>query len=343
MSAAGAEEKARASYEIVAFGGLTVGRRPNMAQLDLFRSPRRPWNSGRIIGPKPPLKPKHVWAIHQPLKNAGRTRDLALFDCGIDARLRGCDLVRLRVSDVVPGGSLRQRATVTQQKTGRPVPLRDHRFDAGCIGRVAGDPWPPRRRRAVPQPEPTGRSHQHAPVRTPGGAMGRDDRRLSTRRREICTPRWTKTAARASEHVGNAESSAATWSHPGNVDYNVTAAGAPCRTQISGEKSHETVLGGSWLLALFPDCAGNDCGSGSMVHHGLAAEACLLRLPGASLGRRSARASRSHFARRVFRALRVEGLWDARTDRAADKARRDRFLPARAQSDLCRPCCDRLR
>src|SRR5579859_3616095 len=140
MSAAGAEEKARASYEIVAFGGLTVGRRPNMAQLDLFRSPRRPWNSGRIIGPKPPLKPKHVWAIHQPLKNAGRTRDLALFDCGIDAKLRGCDLVRLRVSDVAPGGSLRRRATVIQQKTGRLVPFEITDSTRDDRPRAAG-PW----------------------------------------------------------------------------------------------------------------------------------------------------------------------------------------------------------
>ena len=94
-----------------------------MAQLDLFRLPRKPWNSGRMIGPKPPFKPKHVWAIRQQLKTAGRVRDLALFDCGIDAKLRGCDLVKLRVSDVAPGGSLRQRATVIQQKTGRPVPF----------------------------------------------------------------------------------------------------------------------------------------------------------------------------------------------------------------------------
>ncbi len=57
------------------------------------------------------------------MKTAGRIRDLALFDCGIDAKLRGCDLVKLRVSDVAPGGSLRQRATVVQQKTGRPVPF----------------------------------------------------------------------------------------------------------------------------------------------------------------------------------------------------------------------------
>lgn len=94
-----------------------------MARRDLFILPRTPWNAGRIIGPKPPLKPKHIWAIRQQLKNHGRIRDLALFNCAIDAKLRGCDLVRLRVTDVAPGGGLRARATVIQQKTGRPVPF----------------------------------------------------------------------------------------------------------------------------------------------------------------------------------------------------------------------------
>jgi hypothetical protein len=94
-----------------------------MAQLDLFRSPRRPWNTGRIIGAKPPLKPKHIWGIRQQLKSAGSVRDLALLNCAIDAKLRGWDLAKLRVSEVAPGGVLRARATVIQQKTGRPVPL----------------------------------------------------------------------------------------------------------------------------------------------------------------------------------------------------------------------------
>jgi len=94
-----------------------------MAQLDFFRPPPTPWNAWRIIGPKPPLKPKHVWAIRQQLKNTRRVRDLALFACAIDAKLRGCDLVKLRVSDVAPGGSVRERATIIQQKTGRPVPF----------------------------------------------------------------------------------------------------------------------------------------------------------------------------------------------------------------------------
>jgi len=94
-----------------------------MVQPDLFRSPRKPWNAARLIGPKPPLKPRHIWAIRQQLKNARRVRDLALFNCAIDAKLRGCDLVKLRVSDVAPGGAIRPRATVIQQKTGRPVPF----------------------------------------------------------------------------------------------------------------------------------------------------------------------------------------------------------------------------
>lgn len=92
-------------------------------QRDLFRLPRTPWNSGRLIGPKAPFKPKYVWAIRQQLKSGKRLRDLALFNCAIDAKLRGCDLVKLRVSDVAPGGVLRQRSTVIQQKTGRPVPF----------------------------------------------------------------------------------------------------------------------------------------------------------------------------------------------------------------------------
>lgn len=94
-----------------------------MAQIDLVLPPKRPWNTGRIIGPKPPFKPRHIWGIRQQLKANGRVRDLAMFNCAIDAKLRGCDLVRLRVSDVAPGGALRARATIIQQNTGQPVPF----------------------------------------------------------------------------------------------------------------------------------------------------------------------------------------------------------------------------
>jgi integrase len=82
---------------------------------------RRPWNKGKLIGPKPPLQPKHVWAIRTRLQLAGRTRDLALFNLAIDSKLRGCDVVSLRVEDVAPHGYAVDRATVRQNKTGLPV------------------------------------------------------------------------------------------------------------------------------------------------------------------------------------------------------------------------------
>ena len=75
-----------------------------MAQIDLIRMPKRPWNSGRIIGAKPPLNPKHIWGIRQQLRASGKVRDFALFNCALDAKLRGCDLVMLKVRDVAPGG-----------------------------------------------------------------------------------------------------------------------------------------------------------------------------------------------------------------------------------------------
>ncbi len=82
---------------------------------------RRPWNKGKLIGPKPPLQPKHVWAIRTRLQLAGRTRDLALFNLAIDSKLRGCDVVSLKVENVAPHGYAIDRATVRQNKTGRPV------------------------------------------------------------------------------------------------------------------------------------------------------------------------------------------------------------------------------
>jgi hypothetical protein len=68
---------------------------------------RPAWNTGRLIGPKPPLKPRHIWAIRTRLQHDRRVRDLAMFNLAIDGKLRGCDLVRLRVSDVVLGGTVR--------------------------------------------------------------------------------------------------------------------------------------------------------------------------------------------------------------------------------------------
>ena len=82
---------------------------------------KAPWNKGRLIGQKRPLKPKDVWAIRVRLQLEGLKRDLALFNLAIDSKLRGCDLVSLQVDDVSVGGRVRDRATVIQKKTGRPV------------------------------------------------------------------------------------------------------------------------------------------------------------------------------------------------------------------------------
>ena len=94
-----------------------------MSQLDLFRLPRKPWNAGRMTGAKAPLKPKHIWAIRQLLKSTGSIRDLAMFNIALDAKLRGCDLVKLRLPDIAQGRTIRHRSTILQQKTGRPVPF----------------------------------------------------------------------------------------------------------------------------------------------------------------------------------------------------------------------------
>ncbi|MEL7048060.1 MAG: tyrosine-type recombinase/integrase [Pseudomonadota bacterium] len=90
-------------------------------QLPATTPKRRAWNKGRIIGQKRPLLPKQVWAIRARLELAGNLRDLALFNVAIDSKLRGCDLVRLRVKDLVSSERVRERVTVIQSKTGQPV------------------------------------------------------------------------------------------------------------------------------------------------------------------------------------------------------------------------------
>ena len=95
---------------------------------------RPAWNKGKLTGPKPPLRPGHVWCIRAKLQLERRTRDLALFNLAIDSKLRGCDLVALRVDDVAPNGYAIDRANVRQRKTGRPV-----RFELTEVTRQALD------------------------------------------------------------------------------------------------------------------------------------------------------------------------------------------------------------
>jgi len=82
---------------------------------------RTPWNKGRLVGQKRPLRPKDVWAIRVRLEVENRPRDLAMFNLAIDSKLRGCDLVGLRIEDLTVAGRVRDRTTIIQRKTGRPV------------------------------------------------------------------------------------------------------------------------------------------------------------------------------------------------------------------------------
>lgn len=82
---------------------------------------KRPWNKGKLIGQKSPLTPQQVWAIRVRLQLANHKRDLALFNLALDSKLRGCDLVTLKVSDIQTGDEIRPRAKIIQKKTGKPV------------------------------------------------------------------------------------------------------------------------------------------------------------------------------------------------------------------------------
>lgn len=81
----------------------------------------RPWNAGRMVGAKRALKAQQVWAIRFWLDRERRPRDRAMFDVAIDSKMRGCDVVKIKIGDLVSGGRIRSRAIVIQQKTGRPV------------------------------------------------------------------------------------------------------------------------------------------------------------------------------------------------------------------------------
>ena len=109
--------------------------------LDPAFEERRPWNGGRLLGAKRALKQQQVWAIRFWLDQHRRLRDRALFDFAIDSKLRGCDVVRVRIGDVVAGGRVRDRAIIVQQKTKRPV-----QFELMDTARKTMRAWLERRR-----------------------------------------------------------------------------------------------------------------------------------------------------------------------------------------------------
>ena len=130
---------------------------------------RRPWNAGRTVGAKRALKPQQVWAIRFWLDRERRIRDRALFDLAIDSKLRGCDVVKIRIGELVSGGQVRTRATVTQQKTGRPVQfelLEAARVQSADLAGTAG-----RHDRGLRIPEPHGprAPYRHSAVCQAGG------------------------------------------------------------------------------------------------------------------------------------------------------------------------------
>ena len=86
--------------------------------VEVTQKSRVVWNKGKLVGSKPPLKPKHVWSIRTRLQLEGRKRDLAMFNVAIDSGLRGCDVVAIKVENVAPHGYSAYRATVRQRKTG---------------------------------------------------------------------------------------------------------------------------------------------------------------------------------------------------------------------------------
>jgi integrase len=92
-----------------------------MYTITTYNPIRTPWNKGKLVGQKRPLRLQEIWEIRFRLESQNRTRDLAMFNLAIDSKLRACDLMRIRVADIAQAGNVQSRARVIQMKTGRPV------------------------------------------------------------------------------------------------------------------------------------------------------------------------------------------------------------------------------
>lgn len=110
------------------------------SQYDPATQGRAAWNAGKTVGTKRPFTQKQIWAMRFFLDHEGRVCDRALFDLAIDSKLRGCDLVKIKIGDLVAGPEIRMRAIVVQQKTGRPV-----QFELTNDGRASLLTWLERR------------------------------------------------------------------------------------------------------------------------------------------------------------------------------------------------------
>jgi hypothetical protein len=133
---------------------------------------REPWNKGKLVGQKAPLRLKEIWAIRIRLQLSEKTRDLALFNLAIDSKLRSCDLVKLRVRDVTHGERITARAIVMQQKTRRPVQFEITETDARRSGGMDSPPKVPVRRLSVSKPAASLATSVHAAICAGGAKVG---------------------------------------------------------------------------------------------------------------------------------------------------------------------------
>jgi integrase len=107
-----------------------------MYRLEKHNQNREPWNKGKLTGQKLPLTLQQIWSIRMRLQSEKRLRDMAMFNLAIDSKLRACDLLKIRVSDVSSSGQVDSRATIMQQKTQRPV-----RFEITSRTRSSIEGW----------------------------------------------------------------------------------------------------------------------------------------------------------------------------------------------------------
>lgn len=111
-----------------------------ISQYDPVTKERPAWNAGEQVGAKKALKVKQIWLVRFFLDREGRMRGWALFDLPIDSKLRGCDLVKMKIDLLVSDPAIRNRSMVIQQKTGRPCSVRDNRRHTSKPTRVARTP-----------------------------------------------------------------------------------------------------------------------------------------------------------------------------------------------------------
>jgi hypothetical protein len=135
-----------------------------------------PWNKGKLIGQKAPFKLKEIWAIRFRLQIYSRTRELALFDLGIDSKLRACDLVKLKVRDISHGERIAARAIVLQKKDLQTGAVRNHRTDAIRSGRLDQAVRLALGRLSLPKPHPWLAPSEHQAICPDRRLLGRGNR-----------------------------------------------------------------------------------------------------------------------------------------------------------------------